>query len=285
MSELKSLPFPVISPDSMDYTDAKYEVKINRIRDENKSEVRHRLSDDNMVAHLLKEGKAAFACVVCLPSTMYRKIFVAPAVNVLEYPQTVDYSASGYGSKVFSLESPMYHPVIVTKEKVKRTADPGDGLNSLWAHGGILIPHGGIIAYGNWARFDGDMGGLLNINLDKDIPDGSFRVEPDTSGGYRFQIYVGGADLFRRLRNPSAEDSEHRRSVLTHVLGGGFRLLKELFGGTDDWKEYTNLRLLSNKLESEGLAHWGDDDFPPEYAATVLYPHVLRYEIEDSEDD
>lgn len=284
MPELKSSPFPVISPESMDYTDAEYAVKVIRLRNENKVEVRHVLRGENLVAQMLRDGRAAFACIVSLPSTMYRKIFVAPA-DALEYSQTVDYSKSGHGAKGFSLESPMFRPVIVAQKETALSANRAHGLNALWSDADIRIPGGGIIAYSEWERFNGAMGGLLVVRFKEGLKDGAIMVEPDIGGGFRFIVNVGGKNLFRLLESPhSAEAQYQRSSVLTHALSSGFAILKEMYGNNEDWREYTNLRMLSQKLKDDSLRDWTEDGFSPDYAASCLNPHDFRYQTGEDDD-
>lgn len=266
MSEVKSFPFPVLSPDNIDYTeDIKYTASTKKMSNGNAVCVRHHLVGDSLISRALCNGEAVFACVVSLPSTMYRCIAISDS-NELEQRQEIDYSDSGYGSEISAAESPMFRPIILAKSRI--TESSGAGLSSLWSNKPIEIPDGAIIAYNDWERFEGDEGGLLIVEKDNELPEGAMRVEGDTEGGFRFHVKVGGDTFFDKLKEGI---SFHRRSILTHALSAAFQILNK--SHKESWHEYINLRLVANKLSRENAGHWEDDDFSPELAATILYPH------------
>ena len=281
MPEIKSFPFPVLSPDSMDYAAGEYEAGIARTDNGGVVVVRHHLHGENLIARLLQEGKAAFACIVSLPTTMYRRVFVSDTAATTDRQQ-INYSEAGHGLREFAVESPMFRPIVLVKETIEKTVSDGDGLDSLWSDAAVSIPEGGIIAYGDWQRFRGAMGGLLVVNRDNALPKGEMRIRPDHDGGFRFQVFVD-EHLFKNLDTPPDGHGGHRRSVLTHALSDGFRLLQKDF--SDNWKDYTNLRLVADKLAQSGIAHWGDEEFSPAEAATRLYPHIFAETGEDGGDD
>lgn len=137
MSEAKSFPFPVLSPDNIDYTEEiKYTASASKVSDENAVHVRHHLAGDSLISSALLSGKAAFACVVSLPSTMYRRIAVWDS-NKLDGLQKIDYSNSGYGSEFSAAESPMFRPIILAKSRIVESA--GAGLSSLWLNKPIVL--------------------------------------------------------------------------------------------------------------------------------------------------
>ncbi len=273
MPEIKSFPFPVLSPDSADYAEGmEYSAKVARTPGAAAVSVRHRLVGDCLVARLLREGFAAFACIVSVPSTMYRRIFLADAREP-ECSQDVDYSESGHGDDTDAVESPMFRPVILAKKSFSQNAAKNAGLGPLWQDGGITIPEGAIIAYDDWARFGGESGGLLIIDKGENLENGQMRVSEDAAGGFRFRVRVGG-DLFDRLQSPAGQ-ARHRVSILTHALSAAFQILKDKYPNPGDWREHINLRLVADKLARENAGNWGDEEFSPELAATILYPHIF----------
>lgn len=282
MREIKSFPFPVLSPYSADYNDGiQYSAETVRMREGAFVQVSHKLVGDSLVASLLREGAATFACVVSLPSTMYRRIFLAES-REMECSQVVDYTASGYGDDTDVVESPMFRPIVVAKKDYVGQARNA-GLGVLWSNNTVDIPNGAIIAFDNWARFGGEHGGLFIVQKDNALDDGQMQVSPDNTAGFRFRINVGG-DLYDRLKSPVHGQMHHRKSVYTHALSAGFHILKDSY--CDEWGKYINLRLITKTLEDEGIEHWTSDDFSPEKAATILYPHIFDdgTEISDDED-
>ncbi|MBC6428526.1 MAG: hypothetical protein GDA55_04760 [Cellvibrionales bacterium] len=287
MLEVKSYPFPVMAPNSLDYPECKYGAEVSRMEDECQVSVRHHLQGDCLVADLLRRGEAEFACIVSLPATMYRRIESAPSTD-LNHIQIIDYSDSGYGDEGTAVEPPMFRPLILLKNPLNHAVLSSDGLNHLW-HGSTLdIPDGGIIAYSSWQRLSGHMGGLLKVQPDKSLLDGQIRVEEDAGAGYRFRIHAGG-DLYRHLKeHKSGPLGYQRKSILTHALSVAFARLKERSRIEPGWwQEHVNLRIVAEKLKDAGLGCWNEDDFAPEMAATALYPHSfpdMQFE-EDTEEN
>lgn len=282
MPDIKSFPFPVLSPGSVDYDDGiEYSADTARMRDGNVVQVSHKLVGDSLVSRLVREGAATFACVVSLPSTMYRRIFVADS-QTPECSQTVDYSESGYGDDTDAVESPMFRPIILVTRDISQAAGQGAGLGALWADSAIEIPEGAIIAFDEWSRFGGEHGGLFLVDKVATMNNGQMQVFPDNAAGFRFRISVGG-DLYDRLKFPAQGQEWHRRSVFTHALSVGFRILKEQYG--EDWNGYQNLCIVAQTLEQEGIPHWGSDEFSPDLAATTLYPHIFDSMPEITDDD
>lgn len=288
MSEIKSFSFPVLSPDSIDYSDeCAYGAEAARSSNSSSVSVSHRLDGGGLVSQLVKNGQAAFACIVSLPATMYRRVEVADSTD-LAHVQTIDYSQSGYGQDTVSMDSPMFRPVVLTTEKVEQQSVARDRLAFHWAGAGIVIPKGSIIAYDEWQRFGGSEGGLFEVEEDPNLADGQMRVQEETNNGYRFRIFVG-ARLYESIKEsvPGARHYEHRNSVLTHALSIAFNILKQDLNLAEDkaWKEHVNLRLIAEKLEQAGQRHWSDgEDFDPEVAATALYPHIFP-EDDSGEDE
>lgn len=283
MPEVKSFPFPVLSPDSADYDDGvEYSAKITKMGDVPAVGVRHNLCGDSLITNLLQDGKAAFACIVSVPSTMYRRIFVADG-GAPECCQNIDYSESGYGEDTDAVESPMFRPVILTKDKITKKATQCAGLGKLWQSSDIKIPRGAIIAFDDWARFGGSGGGLLIVERGAELANGQMRVSADITAGFRFRIRVGG-ELYDRLHSPAGQ-ARHRISVFTHALSAAFQILKDEYYEKSVWREHINLRLVTEQLNRAGAGHWGDADFSPEQAATILYPHIFDDTGEGDDDD
>ncbi len=285
MSEIKSFPFPVLSPSNMDYSDnCSYSAESSRIQKDCNLLIQHHIEGKNLVGTLINEKRAAFACIVSLPATMYRRVFVSDTTE-LECRQVIPYAESGYGQNDVSIDPPMFRPIIIAKEEINIKSTLEHQLNFHWKNTDITIPKGAIIAYDFWQRFGGDIGGLLIIQIDERLPEGALYVEEEVDGGFRFRVRVD-QKLYDNLKSltPGQKCYRQRTSVLTHALSAGFSILKEKYRD-NEWKEHSNLRLLYDKLKQENLSTWMEDDFSPEKTATLLHPHIFPLNDDEEYDD
>ena len=283
MADIKSFPFPIMSDESLDFLNSggEYTTELSLYEDENKVVIGHELKGENIVSHLLKGSKAKFACIVVLPSTMYRRIHPSESSST-NCNQNIDLSESGCYQKM-NQDLLMFRPVVLTKEKIEKKVDGNDGLLSeFWEGQSISIPKGSIIAYGPWKRIGGRLGSLLHVKYDPDLGEGEMRVEDALTNNFQFFVHVGGEKLYHNLRSSS---KKHSRSVLTHALSVGFEILKEKYKHEDSWQNHLNLRFVKEMLEDKELMHWSDDDFKSELAATKLFPHIFEDENELDCDD
>ena len=277
MMDTKSFPFPVLSAASLDYPgEAEYVGDISRM-DNSSVIVSHKITDDNAVARFLKEGRAAFACIVSMPSTMYRRVFVCDDSKSLQADSKIDYKDSGAHD---SGEQPKFRPIVIKKGDCSIAAGDAGLDEQLWSGGDIRFPDGGIIAFDHWKEFKGDAGSLFQFKKDAAgaMEFGMIKVSDDTEGGFRFEVLVHPRFL-DAMQEPGDGHKPHVRSVQTHALSRGLEILARDYT-EDKWREFPNLMLLSQRLESEKLPHWEQDDFCPDEVATRLYPHLLPGEYD-----
>ena len=287
MPELKSFPFPVWSSDSADYEKGRYEANIKpRLQGSNVVTIRHAFHEGGLIGEMLNNRQAVFGCIVSLPSTMYRRVFVEGPEDVCEQTvvceQPIPYDDSGYGQVTAAVESPMFRPIILAREDVTKKVNAAtDGLIPLWEGAEITIHKGSVIAYGEWERFGGSRGGMLVVELDRELGDWQMSVADDTSAGFRFILYVG-EELYHSIKSPASNDAGQRGSVLTHAVSAALSLLKEKYkDDTEAYDDYLNLRLFAALLRENELGDWRDKDFRPERAASALYPHKFPRNDED----
>ncbi len=267
----QTFPFPVISPVSLDYqSKVQYKCEINRM-DNNNIIVTHEITDDNIIADLLKSGDAKFGCMVSLPATMYRQLFTDDnkSLNVV---QKINYNKAGAHDDI---QYPMFRPVIiVTKDINVINPDKTQGFDDIWLGQEIKFPQGGIIGFDEWMKFGDAASSLLRFVKvdDENIQNGMIKVEPDDTGGFRFKVSVHES-LFTFMTNSyNKNEKSHVRSICTHALSRGFEILASSY--KDNWEQYPNLKLLEQQLKNEEQLCWYEDGFCPETVATYLYPHL-----------
>ena len=279
MMDAKSFPFPVLSAVSLDYPGAEYVGDISRM-DNSSVIVSHKITDGNAVARFLKEGGAVFACIVSLPATMYRRVFVCNDSKSLQADSKIDYKDSGAHDNG---EQPKFRPVVIKKGDCRIAAGDAGLDEQLWSGGDIHFPDGGIIAFDHWKEFKGDAGSLFKFTTDiaGEMEFGMIKVSDDAEGGFRFEVQVHPRFL-DAMQEPGDGHKPHVRSVQTHALSRGLEILARDY--KNNWREFPNLTLLSQRLESEQLSHWEQDDFSPDEVATRLYPHLLPGDTEHDDD-
>ena len=270
--EAKAHPFPVLSSDCLGYQDSvSYSARIFRRGKGGNISVEHHLSDDNLIASLVKNGGAKFACAVSVPSTMFRAVFTNDDAGI----QTTQSFDCGEGN--LSDEAKFRPIVICTGGMQSATVCESYRLDEFYAGQTIQFPDGAIIADGGWKRFGGLGGSILVIRkADENLESGKFWVEDSTENGFQFIVKVA-ADIYDALQKPG-ENKNHCISVLTHALSSGLALVAKRY--RDNWREFQNLQMVHRDLEEKNEKTWEDEDFSPERAATTIYPHRLTEEAE-----
>lgn len=288
--EPKGFSFPVLSPVSMDYKpDVEYSADIGVIRGANKIIVTHKLVGDSIVAEFIKKQEAVFGCMVSLPSTMYREVFVCETSEPTA-TQEIDYQDSGYSENV---QLPLFLPVIIKGEGMDIDGSAkGSGLGALWQDGRVQFPTGGIIGIGSpdWMQIGGVAGGIVVIKADESIDPGIINVQFEMEAGFRFQALVNPS-FFNYLQSPgdfNTRDPQRERirvkDVYIHILSRGLEMLSS--GKFPEWEEHFNLNMLANMLKLHGLPGdppWDEPEFDAERAATTIYPYV--FDTKKDEDD
>ena len=272
MTELKGFTFPVLSDVSLDYlSGVEYSARIDIIGDGDKIIVSHKLVGNSIVAKFLKEHKASFGCVVSLPATMYRKVFICDthAATPTEITAThkIDYEESGYNA---SVELPQFRPVIIKKGDDSIDGSEKDsGLEDLWSGSEIHFPSGSIIGYDNWMRRGGALGSFIVIRQDPDIPPGSIKVELIKEQGFRFRALVHPS-FYKDLDAP---ENPRVWDIYIHIFSRGLEKLAASKMKQKEWEEFTNLKLLDMLLKEHGQPRWDADEFHPELVATIIRPY------------
>lgn len=280
-----SLPFPVLGPERLDYQpECSYQTSDWTVNDGDIVSLRHHLSGDCLVSRLVKEGKAKFACIVVVKTTMYRRTFVHDSNRELFADQTFTIRRG-----MRTVETPKMLPVVVYLNADKAIIPAKtDGLDPLWRGRKFTLPKAAILAQDRWHEFIPGIGQLLKIKrADNLAPGQQMRVDiaqPD--GGY-FLVHVTPA-LFDGIQGAAAHGEDkchHRNSILTHALSVGFSQCAKPDEETG-LSSLENFQTIKRRLKALDIPAWDDEDeFDPCRAACVIYPHVIRPVSESLEEE
>ena len=281
-NNLKGFSFPVLSDVSLDYLPGvEYSARIDIIGDGGQIIVSHKLTGNSIVAKFLKEQKAFFGCVISLPATMYRRVFVCKTHGVtpteITAIQDINYEESGYNE---SLELPQFRAVIIKNgDDSIDGSEKSAGLEDLWQSDEINFPSGSIIGDADWKRRGGAMGGFIIIKADPDIPLRSIKVELMKEQGFRFRALVHPS-FYKDLDAP---ENPRVWDVYIHIFSRGLEKLAALNMKRKEWEEFTNLKLLAALLIKHGQPLWDEDEFHPETVATIVRPYKPIMEGDEHE--
>lgn len=274
--DARAFPFPVLSDSSICYVDGvSYQASINR-RQDGDILVEHRLSGGGLVASLVNEKRAKFACVVTMPLTMFRKVYRLDGEGEVVTMQRIPLNEDEISG------TPKLRPVVVCAENIPPfLAADSHGLDPFYAGGHIQFPDGAIIADGGWQDFRGH-GDILRIRKDNSLEPGTFNVTTAEVDGFYF-VVSAAPDLFQFLQNPNGQ-GEYCMSIMTHAFSSGLSKLRSAQELRENWQNYQSLQVLYRDLEERGLKTWDDEEFSPELVATTIHPHT-RFSEEYPDDD
>ena len=270
--EVQAFPFPVLSEASICYVDGvSYRASVSRKQDGDII-VQHRLDGDSLVASLVNNGRAKFACIVSVPLTMFRKVYSLDGEGSAPTVQRIPCGEGDFSG------TPMLRPVVVCTENIRPVpvAD-AHGLDPFYTGEQIRFPDGAIIADAGWQDFRGH-GDILRIRKDDTLAPGTFKVTIADGDEFHFVVWAA-PDLFRFLENPNGR-GDYCLSIMTHAFSSGLAQLRSDPGQRENWRNYQSLQILHRDLEERGLKTWEDDDFSPELVATTIHPHARFFEEE-----
>ena len=268
--ETRVFPFPVLASDSLCYADGvSYNAHISSVEQSGEISVAHRLTGNNLVASLVADQRAKFACVVSVPLTMLRVTYSHQGGGELSADQRIQFEKNELSG------TPKLRPIVVCTEEFGPTpVQPPHGLDDFYAGDHVRFPDGAIIADAGWMQF-GAHGSILRIKKGgEDMLPGTLHVTISTEDGFYFIVTVA-SDLYTALQNPNGQN-EHRMSVLTCAFSAGLAQIQRDRDLRDrDWKEYQSLQILHRDLEARGLPTWEDSAFSPELTASTIHPHII----------
>lgn len=262
---VRSFAWPVLQRGNTSYPDGSYTAKIEPSRDRRSFWITHDIRGAPLIARLIDEERARYACTVASPIASYRMIHTSASPT-----HRVEWSHDDLGTP------PLFIPLVVTTSEIRLTlAANADGVAALWHGRSILLLKGSKLMIAPPFQLRSSLLQLLIFEVDESLSNGQFVVRPDTNDGFKF-IVLMASDLHGFLRHPRAH--RHRSNIMTHIVSAALALLRHDHrdDGAEGWRSYGNLTALADHLENRGLPVWDDEDgFQPERVATALHPHLL----------
>ena len=273
---VRSFPYPVLDEGNLSFPNGSYESEFQAAAGGYTVHVRHEIQGAPLIRRLVEEGKAACSCVVAIPVTGYRRLFLAEG-----FRQEARWDKDSAG------EPPVFQPQIVCVEDIDHTLNKDDGVHEMWLGRRVTFPKGGKISLGSSYRLLSSMQSLLSFERNDEKGAKQMSVSACSQEGFYFQVSVR-ADLYDFLNQPGEGNHLLCHSIMVHAASACFALLAEKYGDSeneeDSWRAHPNLRALAAEMESRNLTAWYEDDFRPEEAATEMWPHRIPASDQESED-
>ena len=260
---VRSLPYPAIEDGNLSFPDGEYLVENTPQLDGASVVLSHAIKGAALLERLISEGKARYACVVSVPATGYRRLYLSDDAR-----QRVEWDMGVVG------EPPMLRPLVVAASKISCVPGPDDGVAEAWQRREIVIPIGARLARHPYLRPTASLQRLLHVVKDEALPAGCFEVKPCEENGFYFKVHAA-SNLFLFLQG-AGDHKDHRSSVLTHVASRCLEILAQEYGkgeGGPKWEPFSNLRALENEFNKLELPVWDADDFAADRVATRWYPY------------
>ena len=265
-STVRSLPYPALEDGNFSFPNGSYDVSTQLLGNSGtKVRLKHEISNAPFIDKLVNDGDAKCACLVSVPKTGYRKLYITDSRS-----QEIEWNLDIAG------EPPMLRPVVlyIGNEKAY-TLNRRDGVAEVWQKQKISLYKGARLASGRYLRPSISIQSLLTVKQKEEMKAGSFTVVPNTNEGFYFTMYAA-SDIFNFVQNPQG-NIELRGSILTHAVSQCFSILERDYGveigdeSEDQWSQHKNLVALAEWLDAQDMPKWFDDDFDPVCTATELY--------------
>ena len=269
---IRSHNYPVLESGNLSFPVGQYSVDFTPRDDRCSFLLKHSIKDAPLISRMLQEGVAQYACTVASPISSYRHTQVSS-----EAKHQIRWDVEDLG------EPPLFTPMVVCVSPCRLTlSKERDGVHDIWDGSHVSLERGSRLAIGGVIHLQSSIFHMLSLRKDDTIEDGGFKVgigkEP-----FRFIVDLS-PNLYRCLRY---QENQVRASIMTHIITACFAALQrdaiqENHGEDDEggWRENRSLAALAENLNSKGLSDWTHQDFHPERAATILYPHEIPTEDE-----
>lgn len=271
-----ALPYPAIEAGNRSFPEGLYGAELRVSKDGRLVEVEHTISGAPFIEKLIEDDLVRFACLLSVPKAGIRRLIDTGRVG------KVDLEDSIMG------EPPTLRPVaLYVGEDMEHEFTADCGVAELWRGQKITLPKGARIARGSFNKITPSDLSPIRFKQKKELPLGTFKVEQSTEEGFYFIVHAA-SDVFHFVQNPG-DHLTLKDTIVTGVVAQCFSILKHEYGESDDEErsidDFSNLKLLSEKLHSEFGYDWSDDAFDPAEAATKLYPlHVPTMSSGEDED-
>ncbi len=262
--------WPVLEAGNNSYQNGVYSVIYEEKERGRSFTLSHQIQGAPLIEEWMSADQLQFVCSVASPRSMYRGVHVSD-----ESQQVIEWKQEDLG------EPPMFTPMLVARQDIGHTVDcESDGLNPIWEGRKIVLAAGSRVAVGQTFRLQSGFNGILEFNLAENLPSGQVIVEPSSENGFTFKVYLA-RDLYDHLKYRRNEMPG--TNIMVHVVSTALGILQRDHADPGDeegmgWQSYRNLVGLAEFLQQRGVGLWSDENFKPELAATILYPHPIPAE-------
>ena len=275
----RARPYPVMAKNSLDYLPQhRYETVQTRQGNQKESffTIEHKISDGNLVARLISEGRAAFACTLTSAHSIYREVFVEKSSGEIGYTQKLTWDE---GKVRFPL---LFQPAVVALEEINNYPLNGftDGVHDIWGGSKVSFPKGAFLAIAPFWQSQSTLQSILRIRKAEpgELPEGCYEVEEVPEEGFYFEIKAH-PELFDSLHNCGGAFN-HRDSIYAAAFAEGLGILSRKFKEEKHWGDHHNLRALRKMLKEKKIDMWEDEDFSPNRVVAIFHPHVIDTKVE-----
>ncbi len=267
---VRALPYPAITEGNLSFPDGEYLPCVRPDASGYAAHVEHKIKDAPFIVNAILGRKAACVCIVSIPITGYRKVFMNSQDG---HSQRIEWDKEVVG------QSPILQPLVVLREEMEHKFSQEDGVHDLWVGRTVILPKGAKIAVGETLRLASAMESLLSVEKNENSADrAQMRVTSCTDSGFYFRVQVE-SDLFDFLQSPDGGNQLHKRSILVHAVSCCFTILARDYADKnteeDSWESFQNLKILYAEMERQEIKTWDAEDFSPEEAATMMWPHLI----------
>lgn len=263
--------YPVLASNTLDYL-PEFRYKTQNTRSEGKEEsfitIRHEISEKNLVARLISEGKAAFACTLTSAHSAYREVFVENRNRSLKYKQNLFWDSR---KVLFPL---LFQPAVVALCEISNLyLSRTEGVHEIWRGSVVSFPKGSVLASAPFWQSQDMLRSLLRIRNVEGLPKGCYEVTGVEEQGFYFLVQAS-PDLFKSLQSPG-KSPRHRDSIYTAALSEGLGILHRQYKEQESWKNHHNLRSLNSKMKKKKIKAWYEEGFSANRAAAAFHPHKI----------
>ena len=270
----RARPYPVLAKNSLDYLPQhKYETAQNRTENQRESffTIRHKISDGNLVARLVSEGRAAFACTLTSAHSIYREVFVECGLKEIDHTQKLAWNE---GKVRFPL---LFQPAVVALEEINNypLTSFKDGVHDIWNSNKVSFPKGAFLAVAPFWQSQSTLQSILRIRKaePEDLPKGCYEVTEVEEEGFYFEV-TAHPELFDALHN-CGDAYNHVNSIYAAAFAEGLGILSRRFREEKKWVDHHNLKGLRKMLRDKGVGMWEDENFSPNKAVAAFHPHEI----------
>lgn len=268
---------PIITPERSDYMEGiSYEAKVVGKIDLEKKQatIQHELKGDCVIAAMIREGKAKFACTISIPMTMYR---------TLEIHDKEINSDPENARQIVSWVQENHHEDIFIMPRVICVKDSGavefnsSGFNHLFKEDKISFSKNLILALGEGIHSEPlQVESLIVPEPDENLAPGQIKVLEGDDGIFKLRMDQRTYDTIKAEKNSNAYN------IARHALTVVFSIIHEKYKESNDDPLQGDYADLAKALESKRIPLWntwgdiGESEFTAEMAATKFEPYKME---------